>query len=78
MTANIWTTGGGEWDSSQILCEEAELNADGAQQGEGRCLTEERYNNAWLTWEECQQLSEHLFECARLPGLNFVVFVAKA
>lgn len=47
MTANIWTTGGGEWDSSQILCEEAELNADGAQQGEGRCLTEERHNNAW-------------------------------
>lgn len=39
MTANIWTTGGGEWDSSQILCEEAELNADGAQQGEGPALT---------------------------------------
>lgn len=37
-------------------------------------------NSARLTWEECQRLSEHLFEhartSARLPGLNFVVFVA--
>lgn len=38
MTANVLTAGGGDSDSSQVLCEEAELDSEGAQGGEGRCL----------------------------------------
>lgn len=41
MAANVLPAGGGDSDSSQVLCEEAELNLEGAQGGEGRCLTGE-------------------------------------